>query len=56
MYGLGIPKNSSVKYDTSIKAVKFVLIAQGAAEEAALAQRVTVKDGAGAIIGPGPTV
>jgi hypothetical protein len=32
-FSLGIPKNSVVKYETSIKAGKFVLVAHGTAEE-----------------------
>jgi hypothetical protein len=37
LYSLGIPKNSVVKYETSIKAGKFVLIAHGTAKEVAKA-------------------
>ena len=38
LYSLGIPKNSVVEYETSIKAGNFVLIAYGTAEETAKAR------------------
>ncbi len=38
LLSLGIPKNSVVKYEASIKAGKFVLVAHGTAEEAAKAR------------------
>ena len=38
LYSLGIPKNSVVKYETAIKAGKFVLVAHGTAEEVAKAR------------------
>jgi len=40
LYGLGIPKDSIVRYETAIKTGKFVLIAHGSPEEAARAQEV----------------
>jgi hypothetical protein len=40
LFGLGIPKDSIVKYETSIKAGKFVLIAHGTAEEVDKARAV----------------
>jgi hypothetical protein len=40
LYGLGIPKDSIVKYETAIKTGKFVLIAHGSPEEAARAHEV----------------
>jgi hypothetical protein len=40
LYGLGIPKDSIVKYETAIKTGKFVLIAHGTPEETARAQEV----------------
>ena len=46
LYGLGIPKNSVVKYETSIKAGKFVLIAHGTAEEVAKARDMLKSAGA----------
>ncbi|HST11954.1 MAG TPA: hypothetical protein VLL05_16370 [Terriglobales bacterium] len=46
LYSLGIPKNSIVKYETSIKAGKFVLIAHGTAEEAAKAREMLKTSGA----------
>jgi len=33
LYSLGIPKNSVIKYEASIKAGKFVLVAHGTADE-----------------------
>ncbi len=46
LYSLGIPKNSVVKYETSIKAGKFVLIAHGTAEEVAKARDMLKTSGA----------
>ena len=40
LYSLGIPKDSVVKYETSIKAGKFVLIAHGAADEVQKARAI----------------
>jgi uncharacterized membrane protein len=40
LYGLGIPKDSIVQYETAIKTGKFVLIAHGSPEETARAQEV----------------
>ena len=38
LFSIGIPKNSVVKYETSIRAGKFVLVAHGTAEEVAKAR------------------
>ena len=38
LFSLGIPKDSVVKYEASIKAGKFVLVAHGSAQEAAKAR------------------
>lgn len=38
LYSLGIPKDSVVTYETSIKAGKFILVAHGTAEEVARAR------------------
>ena len=46
LYGIGIPKNSVVKYETSIKAGKFVLVAHGTAEEVAKARDMLKTSGA----------
>jgi hypothetical protein len=46
LYSLGIPKNSVVQYETSIKAGKFVLVAHGTAEEAAKARDMLKTSGA----------
>jgi hypothetical protein len=40
LFGLGIPKDSVLKYETAIKTDKFVLIAHGSPEEIARAQEV----------------
>lgn len=42
----GIPKNSAVKYEASIKAGKFVLVAHGTAEEVAKARDMLKTSGA----------
>ena len=46
LVSLGIPKNSVVKYETSIKAGKFVLVAHGTAEEVAKARDMLKTSGA----------
>jgi hypothetical protein len=46
LFSLGIPKNSVVKYETSIKAGKFVLVAQGTAEEVGKARDMLKTSGA----------
>ena len=40
LYGLGIPKDSMLRYETALKTGKFVLIAHGSPEETARAQEV----------------
>jgi len=40
LYGIGIPKDSALKYESSVKAGKFLLIAHGTAAEADLARRI----------------
>jgi len=40
LFSLGIPKDSIVKYETALKAGKFVLIAHGSSEEAAHAKDI----------------
>ena len=40
LYSLGIPRNSVVKYETAIKAGKFVLVAHGTAEDVAKARNL----------------
>jgi uncharacterized membrane protein len=42
LYGLGIPKNSVVEYQTALKANKFVVVAHGTPEEVARAKRILV--------------
>ena len=49
LFSLGIPKDSVVKYETSIKAGKFLLIAHGTAEEVQQARNVLQSTGAEAI-------
>jgi len=46
LFSLGIPRNSVVKYETSIKAGKFVLIAHGTAEEVGKAREILKNSGA----------
>ncbi len=40
LFSIGIPKDSALKYESSIKAGKFVLIAHGTAEDAEAARRI----------------
>ena len=40
LYNLGIPKDSILRYETALKASKYVLIAHGTAEEAIRAQEI----------------
>ena len=40
LYGLGIPKNSVLKFETALKTDKFVLVAHGSADEVAHAQEI----------------
>jgi hypothetical protein len=42
LYSIGIPKNSALKYESSVKAGKFLLIAHGTAEEAEFARHILV--------------
>jgi hypothetical protein len=46
LYSIGIPKDSALKYESSIKAGKFLLIAHGTAEEAEAAHRILANTGA----------
>jgi hypothetical protein len=46
LFSFGIPKDSVVKYETSVKAGKFVLIAHGTAEEVEKARGVLQTSGA----------
>jgi hypothetical protein len=46
LFSIGIPKNSVVKYETSIKAGKFVLVAHGTAEEVTKARDMLKTSGA----------
>ena len=46
LYSLGIPKDSIVKYETSVKAGKFILIADGSAEEVEKARGILQTAGA----------
>jgi uncharacterized membrane protein len=40
LYGLGIPKDSVIKYETALKANKFVVIAHGTPEEVSRAKQI----------------
>jgi len=46
LFSLGIPKDSVVKYETSIKAGKFLLIAHGTTDEVQQARNVLQSTGA----------
>ena len=46
LYSIGIPKHSALKYESSIKAGKFLLIAHGTGEEAEAARRILANTGA----------
>jgi len=46
LYSLGIPKDSIVKYETTLKAGKFVLIAHGTAAEVEMARGILETSGA----------
>jgi hypothetical protein len=46
LFSLGIPKDSVVKYETSIKAGKFLLIAHGTADEVQRARNILQSTGA----------
>jgi len=46
LYSLGIPKDSVVKYETSVKAGKFVLVAHGTADEVQKARNILQTSGA----------
>lgn len=46
LFSMGIPKNTVVKYETSIKAGKFVLVAHGTADEVSKAREILNTSGA----------
>ena len=46
LYSLGVPKDSIVRYETSVKAGKFILIAHGTAEEVEKARGILQTAGA----------
>jgi Alternative complex III, ActD subunit/Heat induced stress protein YflT domain len=46
LYGMGIPKNSIVKYETSLKSDKFLLVAHGSKEEVEKAKTILETTGA----------
>jgi uncharacterized membrane protein len=43
LYGLGIPKDSILQYETALKAGKFVLLAHGSADDAARAKDILTR-------------
>ena len=56
LYSLGIPKDSIVTYETTIKAGKFVLIAHGTADEVEKARGILETSGAEQVnVHPAPT-
>ena len=46
LYSIGIPKDSSVKYETALKSDKFLVIAHGTADEVAKAKSILETAGA----------
>jgi len=40
LYGLGIPKDSIVRYETAIKTGKYILVAHGSPEEITRAKKI----------------
>jgi hypothetical protein len=46
LYSLGIPKDSVIKYETSVKAGKFLLVAHGTADEVQKARNILQNSGA----------
>jgi uncharacterized membrane protein len=40
LYGIGIPRNSVIKYDSALKAGKFLLVAHGTSEQVAHAKEI----------------
>jgi hypothetical protein len=46
LYSIGIPKDSIVQYETSLKAGKYVLVAHGTCDEVTRAQAVIATSGA----------
>ncbi len=40
LYGIGIPKDSVIQYETAIKADSFLVMAHGTAEEVSLAKAI----------------
>ena len=49
LFSIGIPKDSSVKYETALKSDKFLVIAHGTADEAAKAKSILETAGAAQI-------
>jgi hypothetical protein len=43
IYGIGVPKDSVLQYDTALKTGRFVLIAHGTAEETARARELIAR-------------
>jgi hypothetical protein len=46
LYSIGVPKDSALKYESSVRAGKYLLIAHGTAEEAEAARRILANTGA----------
>jgi hypothetical protein len=49
LYGIGIPKDSIMQYETALKSDKFLIIAHGTADEVAKAKSILETTGAGQI-------
>jgi len=54
LFSIGIPKDSALQYESSVKAGKYVLIAHGTAEEAATARRILASTAAEEVNVHGP--
>jgi hypothetical protein len=50
LYGIGIPKDSVMQYETALKSDKFLVIAHGTADEVAKARSILETTGAGHIV------
>jgi hypothetical protein len=46
LYSIGVPKDSALKYESSVRAGKYLLVAHGTAEEAEAARRILANTGA----------
>lgn len=49
LYGIGIPKDSIMQYETALKSDKFLVIAHGATDEVTKARRILETTGAASV-------